>query len=217
MNDLDPPKTTPEDGQGEVLPKPPEESFLTGFKEAWPALFAAMVYLIVGMHRVPVFGFTRPFLVDVMKIEFLVIHAGAMLTALGLAIQTEEGKKRRYLSVGFWVLLALYVIASFTTYGLLGPLLFLSATAVTFWGIGRGQLKPGFMMVLLIRWFITVILFVIAIEIQDLPKSVESWSDEYSTHLAGFLYFALLGSLEWAGLFRAPWWKKIDISDPGQA
>jgi hypothetical protein len=212
MNDLESPKITQETAKDEVPSKPPEESFFTGLKEAWPALFAAMIYLVVGMHRVSLFGFSRPFLVDVMKVEFLVIHAGAMLTALGIVKQTEEGKRRRYLNIGFWVLLALYVIVSFATYGLFGPLIFLSATIATFWGIGRGQLKEGFMLVLLIRWFVTVILFVIAIQSQHLSKSVESWSDDYSTHLAGFIYFVFLASLEWAGFFRAPWWKKIEIS-----
>jgi hypothetical protein len=212
-NDLGTPPIVPGDGKDEAPSGPPEETYFTGLKEAWPSFLTAMMFLIVGVWQFPLPGCPRSFLVAVMKVEFLVIHAGAILTALGIAKQTEEGKWKRILTYAFWAILGLYILVSFS-FGWFGPLIFLFATAATFWGVGRGKLAPGFMLVLLIRWFVIVILFVIAIEIQHLPRVVERWSDEGSTHMAGFLYFTALSAFEWTGFFRAPWWRKIETSPP---
>jgi hypothetical protein len=192
---------------------PPPGSALAGLVAAWPALFTAIAYLAAGLMDIRFLGFTRHYLVKMMQVEFLVIHAGAMLTAVGLARITPQPKPRRLLTYGFWVLFAMYILMSFS-FAWYGPLLFLHATAATFWGIGWGKLAPSLMLALLVRWFVTVIVYVIAIETQHLPREVASWYDEPATHMAGFLYFAALGVLEWAGFFRMSWWKQLEKTDP---
>ena len=189
---------------------PPPISVLAGLADAWPALFTSMMFLVSGLLGLSFLGVTRGYLVRMMQVEFLVIHAGAMLSAVALSRLTAPSPKTAlWMGRFFWGLVVLYIMVSFS-FARYGPLLFIHAIGVTFWGSREDWNRPGRFKVILVRWIITVIVYVIVIEVQHLPREVESWGDSRALHMAGFLNFAGLGLLEWAGLFRASWWKELE-------
>lgn len=173
---------------------------------AFPPLFTGLNFLLVLFLKGPLF--LEKDLCALLQIEFLVLHSFpflgvcALMKWAGKPKESTNGVSEKFSFWGFcfWGLLIVYISASFTL-GWRGPIFFLVATLATYTGFWLKRLEPFAVLHLGLRWFFSLMIYMISISTFKLSTNVDNWGVEGSTFKAGLMYFLCLGFLEYSGVY----------------
>ena len=203
------------DEQNPVNPLPDQPRFWQkllfwkNFVSALPLFLLAAAYMVPYSRLVTLLELGHGRLGRLMEIEFLVIHSFPFLVIIGL-LRPETKKLRIIRTLGFWGLLAIYIIFAFTMDGWAGIFTFTGLTLVTYVGFFLRITEPKLVAQLVVRWFVNFILFLLFVGIMKMPESVERWHSYKQVYDFGLSYFFCLGAIEWSGFYQGQW-----ITDAG--
>ena len=170
---------------------------------AAPELILSASFLSYLYLDEPILGWSKRTLTDVMKIEFIVIHAGAFLGWVGLYNpKTFRGKVFQW--VCFFSLLAMYTFFA-SQAGWAGIALFFGLTFTTYFGLILNWHDVNAQIRLGARWIVCFIAFFAGPGFFDTPENVGSWGGKLSVIKAGAAYFAILGLVELSGFYQVHW------------
>ncbi|MBL0164523.1 MAG: hypothetical protein IPP82_13020 [Xanthomonadales bacterium] len=138
-----------------------------------------------------------------MELEFLAIHAGVSLGMLVYWVPTKQSTRLLRL-VGFVFFGALYLLGGYSTSGWTGTFEIAAMIVTSYSGLlwGTGAARQARIMEIGVRWFLALLVFIFVTTWLMLPKDVATWHESASVLLAGAIYFAVLGLLEFSGVYR---------------
>lgn len=163
---------------------------------------AAFASWLLG--RPLVSGLDADWLVDVMQVEFLVIHSLPFMVLVSLWKPGQPALEGiRWLT--FLALGAMYLAGGYNVAGWRGIGMFVSLTAATYLGFlfrMRGQTEK--LPELAARWLANYVFFLLALIVFGTPKDVSDWPGSVGVLRAGGAYFLLLAAIEMSGIYRHP-------------
>lgn len=178
--------------------------FWKNLTSALSLFLLAAAYMVPYSRLVDILGLGHGRLGRLMEIEFLVIHSFPFLAFIGLA--KPETKRLQILRIiGFWGLLAIYIVFAFSMDGWAGIFTFLGLTLVTYVGFFLRITEPKLAAQLAVRWLVNFILFILFAGIMKMPEGVEHWHSYKQVYDFGLCYFFSLGIIEWSGFYQGQW------------
>src|SRR3989339_472188 len=183
--------------------------FWKNFTSALPMFLLAAAYMVPYSRLVDILELGHGRLGRLMEIEFLVIHSFPFLAFIGLA-HPETKRLQIIRIIGFWGLLAIYIVFAFSMDGWSGIFTFAGLTLITYVGFFLRITGPKLVAQLAVRWLMTFILFLLFAGIMKMPEGVEHWHSYKQVYDFGLCYFFSLGIIEWSGFYQGQW-----ITDAG--